>query len=109
MLMRVKEGAELDGLALPMLRALYLIALVLRERGHTTFTVTSGVRTPEADFSLHPSGRALDIRRWTLTYPAAAAEEISAILGPDYDVVLEEDHLHIEHDPRTRPAGFMEA
>ncbi len=52
----------------------------------------------------HPNDRALDVRtrnveggdeereRW--------AERIVKRLGPQYDVVLESDHIHIEYDPQ---------
>jgi hypothetical protein len=35
------------------------------------------------------SGRELAIRN-----------QIKELLGPDYDVVIENDHIHIEYDPK---------
>lgn len=101
----IKEDVQLDGLQLPMLRALYLAAVVYDHHGATSITVTSAVRPGGRSFSLHPSGRALDLRIWNLADPPAVAQELAALLGPDYDVVVEDDHIHIEHDPVARPAA----
>lgn len=47
--------------------------------------------------SLHPSGRAWDMRRNMLS-----DEQLKAILGKDFDVVsgYESGHVHIEYDPK---------
>lgn len=103
MFIRVKEGVTLDGLQHHMLRVLLAACYVYSKHGIEQVWITSAVRMSRGKGSLHPSGRALDLRRWGLRDPAAAAAELAGWLGPDYDVVLEVDHIHVEHDPPARP------
>lgn len=51
--------------------------------------------------SLHPRGYAADLRSSNLgaDLPAVFAS-LKARLGPDYDVILEADHIHVEYDPQ---------
>ncbi len=82
--------------------------------------ITSGRRpkTPGGS-SLHPEGRAMDIRVWYLDSPQnqhAFAEELQKRLGEDFDVVVEgpasrvefyrnrPPHIHVEYDPKGRHA-----
>lgn len=47
--------------------------------------------------------RALDLRTWPTVIPSdmlqPTVEVLQEHLGPDYDVVLETDHIHVEYDP----------
>jgi hypothetical protein len=64
-------------------------------------TVTSGLDSTHSAQSLHYEGLAEDYR----TRDVAPSElpkmiaEARAILGADYDVIVESDHLHVEYDP----------
>ncbi len=52
--------------------------------------------------SLHYKGLAVDLRTWNLL-PAergTAAARLRVALGPEYDVVLESTHIHVEFDPK---------
>lgn len=54
--------------------------------------------------SLHYKNRAFDFRISNLRNPESAQEWVFKIiekLGPEYDVVLESNHIHIEFDPDT--------
>ena len=55
--------------------------------------------------SLHYSGRAIDLRTRQLgnMQQLEVTARLRKVLGPDFDVVLESDHLHIEFDPKTEP------
>jgi len=68
-----------------------------------TVVVTSGTDGQHMVGSKHYDGAALDFRTRNLT--GAERERfmrtIKRRLGRDYDVVLELDHLHIEHDPKA--------
>jgi len=44
--------------------------------------------------SLHPSGLA-----WDMRLPSFPVGEISEVLGPFFDVVIESNHVHVEFDP----------
>lgn len=64
--------------------------------------ITSGTEGAHSRGSEHYVGHALDFR--TAGIPSDQAEEIRAEianrLGPDFDVLLEVDHLHAEFDPK---------
>jgi hypothetical protein len=66
------------------------------------FTITALTEGKEwrSPRSLHPPGLAFDCR--TRHIPDRMLDELVArvkgALGPEYDVVLESDHLHIEFD-----------
>lgn len=45
-----------------------------------------------------PYSNAIDYRIWNVLN--SLVREIKKELGPDYDVVLEKDHLHVEYDPK---------
>lgn len=55
--------------------------------------------------SLHFVGRAIDLRTrdMPLMGSAAIAESLREVLGKDFDVVLEKDHIHLEYDPKNVP------
>ena len=50
--------------------------------------------------SKHYSGNAWDVRTWFVLDKESAATKLRAALGHHYDVVVEEDHIHIEYDPK---------
>lgn len=52
--------------------------------------------------SLHYSGNAADIRTRDLKDPAKSLipKKIKETLHPDYDIVVEPTHLHIEYQPK---------
>jgi hypothetical protein len=58
-----------------------------------------GVHKPD---SLHPKGRAVDFRRYAGADMDAICHMIASRLGPDFQVILEPDHVHIEFDPREK-------
>jgi len=62
--------------------------------------VTSGLDGSHGEKSLHFQGRALDFRvnDWKSTVEILA--QIRKELGPDYDVIFEGNHVHIEYDPK---------
>jgi|SRR3990167_181501 len=44
--------------------------------------------------------RAIDLRTKNLSNTEEVVKELKRRLGPDFDVVLEIDHLHIEYQPK---------
>lgn len=95
------ETVSLDGLNTRMLTAIQAAAQVWKEQGMQSVTITSALDGDHGTRSLHPSGQAIDLRIWGLPSMRSAAEQVKDLLGPDYDVILETDHLHIEFDPKT--------
>lgn len=71
-------------------------------RNGLLLTVTSGRDGTHSAQSLHYLGLAEDYR--TRDIPSstlqAMVSEARAALGPNYDLVIESDHLHVEYDPK---------
>lgn len=66
--------------------------------------ITSGCEGSHMKGSLHYIGEALDFRTRDLTFAEQVLWRDRCVqeLGPDYDVVLEKDHLHIEYQPKEK-------
>jgi hypothetical protein len=98
--MKLKPGVKLEGVQWQMFDAAIKVEEVYNNLGHE-LTITSASEGHHGPRSLHYKGRALDFR--TRTVPLSQRQKIlksvKAKLGPDFDVVLEKDHLHLELDP----------
>lgn len=66
----------------------------------TNTLITSANDSTHKEGSLHYRDRALDFRTIDMTsYQIEAwADEIRKRLGPGFDVIIERDHLHVEHN-----------
>lgn len=102
--MQVKEGVVLIGVQWQMFWASIIVEKVY-DHYEVPCVITSGVDGVHhgngTDDTLHYKGLALDYRTRefrAVDLPKVRAE-IAAALGPNYDVVLEKDHLHVEFDP----------
>lgn len=124
--MRIKPGVVLHETGPEMLRAFATADEVMLAAVGLEATTTSVREGNHSDVSLHywrpldpdrwpqnPAGSqgAFDLRTWRGYYnplqlpaatKAAIAEALRLKLGPDWDVVVESDHIHCEHDPRER-------
>lgn len=98
MRIELKAGVELSGLSPQMVMAA-LVVCSLAE-GEETVVVTSGSDSYHSSKSKHYRGDALDFRTRNRPDAEAWAERVKAALGRDFDVILEETHLHVEYDPR---------
>jgi len=101
--MKLKHGVSLDGLQPQMYYALGVVRAVWMAWGRRDPVVTCTIGGEHCPRSLHPNGRAVDIRTRDLPAEMAAAmayrcKNLLSYLG--FDVVLEVNHLHIEYDPR---------
>lgn len=101
----VKPGARVPVTA-EMNYALEVVVRVWGRYGRMA-TVTSGTDGEHSATSLHYAGLALDFRTKDISAvndKRAMVAEVQAILGRDYDVILEDEgrpneHMHIEYDP----------
>ena len=59
--------------------------------------ITSGRDGKHGTNSLHYEGKAFDLRTWHVI--DQVAKNLRKILGPDFDIVVESDHIHVELDP----------
>lgn len=57
------------------------------------------------DDSLHKKGKAFDLGIWEIPpiIQNGLKIDLETSLGPEFDVVLEKDHIHIEFDPPEKP------
>lgn len=96
--MKTKDGVILLGLH-PMMIIASCCASVIWAKLGKELVITEGVVI--RDSGLHPLGRACDYRSRYFTHASksAAACKLRARLGSDYDVVIEDDHIHCEYDP----------
>lgn len=99
--MELKPGVKLANLSPQIVLALTVADQLYRERG-ISLVVTSVSDSKHGAGSLHYSGQAADLR--TRTVPVkqrqALRDAIARMLGAEFDVVLESDHIHIEYDPK---------
>ncbi len=97
----LKPGVRLTGIRPELLIAVIAAERVYEEAGHD-FTITACIEGKHSTGSLHYSGAAIDVR--TRDMPSAEVEKLAArireCLGGDFDVVIETDHLHLEHHPK---------
>ena len=65
-------------------------------------TVTAGVDGTHRTNSRHYALAAVDFRTRNLTtqQKGGLVGRVQDALGDDYDIVLHETHLHVEHDPK---------
>lgn len=101
--MKFKEGIITTGVRAEVVLALMVIDKVYENHG-LDLVVTSVCDGKHSVTSLHYSGQAADLRIWNMEDPATVVEEIKDALGrnPDYDVVLESDHIHFEWQPKRK-------
>lgn len=95
-----KLGVSLLGLKSPILHALIIMCNLTTSNYGKNITVTSTTEGVHREASLHPCGYAVDIRSWSFTTKQMVDiyAYMSNNLGPDYDVIMEKDHLHIEYE-----------
>ncbi len=96
--MRIKHDVDLHPLQPQMVLAM-IVAESVYAKSQSEVMITSGKEGPHMVKSLHFTGMALDIRLPNMAVNQVAAN-LAAALGPQYDVVLEGDHIHIEYDPK---------
>ena len=64
---------------------------------------TAGTDGKHMEGSLHYKARAVDLRSRHVAADALPkiVDELKERLGKDFDVILEGDHVHAEHDPKS--------
>ena len=95
------NAARIHGLRPEMVVALIIVKEAFMGRG-ANCVVTSGMEGQHSHGSLHYVGQALDFRTGSMSREQASeiAVEIREGLGVDFDVVVEQGHLHVEWDPK---------
>lgn len=98
----LKEGVRLVGLTPQLVLAILVVDGVATKHG-VDCVVTSAADSTHKRGSLHYVGAAADFRTRELAAGVLSSfrDDVAALLGPDFDVVLEVDHLHVEWQPKT--------
>jgi len=72
-----------------------------REMTGVEMVITAIFDGTHMDGSKHYEGNAFDMRRWHVGLRVKEfIARLKTALGPDYDVVNEPTHIHIEYDPK---------
>lgn len=97
---RTKPGVILRGLDNRMVPAIRTAATVWLKHGQT-LVITSGLDGRHRKGSRHYIGLALDLRSRDMGMGERGliARELRQALGNGYRVLVERDHIHVEHDP----------
>lgn len=95
----IKEGVDINGLHPRMIDALPTICSVFGAF-ESPAVCTSGTDGEHMVGSLHYEHKALDWRIWYIEESRVAhlVEILQKELGPQYDVVQESTHIHVEYD-----------
>lgn len=94
-MIKVEDGVRLHGLRPEIILAIMIADQVFDGYGSDAI-VTSAIEGKHSRGSLHYAGSAVDLRRWHLDDPVEAVKELQERLGDDYDVILEDTHIHVE-------------
>lgn len=100
--MKLKHNVDLTGLR-PELVIAFIVANDIYKEYDSELVITSVNDSKHSATSLHFSGCAIDLRISTFDNRILALEathKIKERLGNDFDVILEDDHIHIEWQPK---------
>jgi hypothetical protein len=111
--MYLKKGASLEGASAKTISAVEIVNKIYESFGHE-LVVTSGTEghrgdKVHGDNSKHYTGDAFDCRTRIFVDEynvrdepkiKAVAKAIREALGKEYDVVIENTHIHVEYDPK---------
>ena len=92
---------QLSGCTLHAFEAICAAANVWSRQGLDALVITSARDGDHRPGSMHYQGDAIDLRSRNLPDAFSARDRLQTLLGDEYDVVLEADHIHVEYDPRT--------
>jgi hypothetical protein len=97
--MKIKEGANIAGLQLPM-REVLIKADKIWSLFREELVITSGLDGEHSAGSLHYYGYAVDLRSryFTEGEKTSVVERLKEDLGSDYHVVAHKTHIHVEYE-----------
>jgi len=100
---KIKPGVSVRGLHAEILLGAQIVAAIYC-RHNVECTITSGTEGVHKVGSAHYTGRALDFRTRNLTQEQMESllQECKEALSSEFDVILEQDHLHLEFDPKRK-------
>lgn len=96
--MLIKAGVDISRLNREIRRALQIVSDILDSHGQE-IVITSTYEGNHGAGSLHYCDDAVDVRD-PEPFIHDFENKVKDALGPDFDVVDEHDHIHIEYDPK---------
>ncbi|KKM21103.1 hypothetical protein LCGC14_1638800 [marine sediment metagenome] len=96
--MLLKAGVDISRLRPEIRKKLSILVDAFEGLEEVELTITSTFEGTHSAGSLHYAHLAIDIRSGDNGY--VTVNTLKEGLGPDYDVVWEGDHIHIEYDPK---------
>lgn len=99
-MLSLKPGVRFENISDSIVDQLPTICRVYRSFGQTC-TITSARDGTHMAGSKHYTGEAIDLRTRDFSLPERREvhQTLQIVLGSDFDVVLEKDHIHLEFDP----------
>lgn len=97
--MLLKLGVAIDKLNPEIRRSLVAIETVYNKYGYEP-VITATYDGNHKVSSLHYRNDAVDLRLPGSKVMNALCVEMRTVLGKNFDVVLESDHIHVEYDPK---------
>lgn len=101
--MKLKKGVKLTGIKPEIVLACFVVDEIYRDHGRPEgVTITSICDGKHMPNSKHYTGEAIDTRTryFNRSKQKELTQDIKDQLGAEFDIVLERDHIHIEHDPK---------
>ena len=99
--MLLKLGVDISRLERPIRRKLNAIDDTFQNVAGMEAVVTSTYEGTHSASSLHYSNNAIDCRCPIHAETAVdVTDALKSVLGNDFDVILEHNHIHIEYDPK---------
>lgn len=97
------KSVEFQNLSPQLLLGLIIVDQVMQKHGQEA-VITSLNDAYHSNTSLHYNGNGADLRSRTFSNPEIILQECKEALGfsPDYDIVLEYNHFHLEYQPKRR-------
>ena len=101
-MLKLKAGVRCVGMK-PELMLAVAICHEIYSKWECDCIITSMCDGRHSSGSLHYSGAAIDLRTRHITDTTAdgITKELKNNLGVDFDVVLEDDHIHVEFQPKS--------
>lgn len=96
--MLIKTGVDISRLRPEIRKKLGKIESFIHKIAYEEMVITSTYEGNHSASSLHYANLAVDVRR--PNKPESTIREIKRLLGPDYDTILYNSHIHIEYDPK---------
>jgi hypothetical protein len=96
--MLIKAGVDISRLRPEIRKKQNRIASIVWKIEKEELIITSTYEGTHSEGSLHYADLAEDIRRHKKGQEVR--DQLAFELGPDYDIVLCADHIHIEYDPK---------